>query len=161
MSSSVDPSAPGRRHVLAVFVGSVVGLIGASLGSVLGAFALGSTRASAKERWVRAAAVGDLTADTPVPCVVSVPEVDGWYRARARHTVFLVWDGDQQIHALSATCTHLGCQVAWNAEAKQFKCPCHGGKYDVQGRVVGGPPPRPLATLPARITGGTDVLVQL
>jgi Rieske Fe-S protein len=92
--------------------------------------------------------------------VVSVPRVDGWYRERARQTVFLVWDGDRKVTALSATCAHLGCQVAWNGEAKQFKCPCHGGVYDVNGRVVAGPPPRGLESLSAELRGG-DVLVKL
>lgn len=51
--------------------------------------------------------------------------------------------------AFSRVCTHLGCIVAWDAKANQFYCPCHGGLYDAEGRVVGGPPPAPLARLKA------------
>lgn len=57
-------------------------------------------------------------------------------------------------HALSAICTHKGCAVAWNAGAKQFVCPCHGGKFDVSGRNIGGPPPAPLPSLPIRVVKG-------
>ena len=39
---------------------------------------------------------------------------------------------------MSATCTHLGCQVHWDGEAKKFKCPCHGGVYDANGAVLDG-----------------------
>ena len=46
--------------------------------------------------------------------------------------------------AISAICTHLGCTVAWNGDHRLFLCPCHGGKFDIEGRNVAGPPPRPL-----------------
>jgi len=159
MSQPVAP-APGRRQILAAFVTAVTAGIGASLAAILGAFALKPSRAAASECWVHAGTLDDLTANVPVPHVVSVPRVDGWYRERARQMVFLVWDGNQQVTALSATCSHLGCQVAWNGETKQFKCPCHGGVYDVSGRVVSGPPPRPLESVAAQVRGG-NVLVKL
>ncbi len=51
-------------------------------------------------------------------------------------------------------CTHLGCPVRWEAEAKLFLCPCHGGIYYSDGRVAGGPPPRPLHRYKTRIRSG-------
>ena len=48
--------------------------------------------------------------------------------------------------ALSAVCTHLGCIVAWQEQAKEFLCPCHGGRFSANGKVLGGPPPKPLET---------------
>ena len=150
----------GRRRVLAVFVAGALSAIGASLATVLGLFALRPARTAAAARWVRAASLADLTPHTPVPTVVSVREVDGWYRSRVRRTLFLVWDGDRVVRAMSATCSHLGCQVAWNAEDKSFHCPCHGGVYDADGRVVSGPPPRSLSTVSTELRDG-HVMVQL
>ena len=49
-----------------------------------------------------------------------------------------------EVRALSAICTHLGCIVRWHAQAHEFICPCHGGRYRLNGTVVSGPPPRPL-----------------
>jgi menaquinol-cytochrome c reductase iron-sulfur subunit len=139
-----------------------VALMGGALTALLGAFALRPQRASARERWVRAGAVSDLKPNVPVPKVLAVSRVDGWYRERARETVFLVWDGDSTVRALSATCTHLGCQVRWEAKDKTFVCPCHGGVYDATGRVVGGPPPRPLDSVDTRVDMAADtVLVRL
>lgn len=151
-----------RRRALTVFVNSAITLIGGGLTAVLGAFALRPTRARGRDRWVRAATVGDLTPLVPVPKVLAISRQDGWYRERARETVFLVWDGHQTVHALSATCTHLGCQVRWDAESTKFRCPCHGGVFDVNGAVVDGPPPRPLDRVEARIDSAAgDVLVKL
>ena len=41
-------------------------------------------------------------------------------------------------------CTHLGCTFPWNPNDNQFQCPCHGSRYDPDGRVVRGPAPLPL-----------------
>jgi cytochrome b6-f complex iron-sulfur subunit len=46
--------------------------------------------------------------------------------------------------AISAICTHLHCIVNWNEMLKKFECPCHGAKFNQNGVVLEGPPPRPL-----------------
>ena len=56
--------------------------------------------------------------------------------------------------AISTRCAHLGCPVRWVVPAERFVCPCHGGVYDFQGKVVGGPPPRPLDRFATRVRNG-------
>lgn len=46
--------------------------------------------------------------------------------------------------ALEATCTHLDCTVQFKTDTEQIWCACHNGYYDVEGRNISGPPPRPL-----------------
>jgi glycine/D-amino acid oxidase-like deaminating enzyme/nitrite reductase/ring-hydroxylating ferredoxin subunit len=53
-------------------------------------------------------------------------------------------DADGRLHVLSPVCTHLGCLVHWNAAACTWDCPCHGGRYLPDGRVLYGPPVAPL-----------------
>lgn len=48
------------------------------------------------------------------------------------------------MRALSATCTHLGCTVRTDRENGGFVCPCHGSRYDAEGKVVAGPAPASL-----------------
>lgn len=50
----------------------------------------------------------------------------------------------EQIYALVAVCTHLGCTPNWLASQSKFKCPCHGSGYYVSGINFEGPTPRPL-----------------
>lgn len=160
-STSIDTNRAGRRRLLIVFVNSVVALIGGGLGALVGVFALRPRVDRPSDRWIRAASLLELGQGTPIPRVLSVRRSDGWYRDSVRQTVFLVRDGDR-VKALSATCTHLGCQVRWEKEKGRFLCPCHGGIYDAQGRVVGGPPPRPLDTIDVRVDAATDdVLVRV
>ena len=50
----------------------------------------------------------------------------------------------QGFKAFSAICTHLGCLVSWDENKQEIMCPCHAGLFDREGKVVSGPPPRPL-----------------
>ncbi|HEU5074235.1 MAG TPA: Rieske 2Fe-2S domain-containing protein, partial [Polyangiaceae bacterium] len=54
-------------------------------------------------------------------------------------------DDAGQLHAVSAICTHLGCQVAFNASERSWDCPCHGSRFDVDGAVLDGPANKRLA----------------
>ncbi len=150
----------GRRGVLRAFVVGAAGALAAGLAAVLGRFAV-VPRASNEEQWFRAAALSDLDPNVPHAAIVAVPRTEGWSRTRANEVVYVVWDGLFNVRALSATCTHLGCRVRWDAGGKKFKCPCHGGTYSADGKVLGGPPPRPLTPLQARITDAGDVEVRL
>ncbi len=53
-------------------------------------------------------------------------------------------DADGQATVLSAVCTHLGCIVHWNGAEKSWDCPCHGSRFDCNGRVIAGPAESPL-----------------
>ena len=88
---------PGRRRALALLVNSLVGLVGAGMSALLGLFAIRPAKGAAQERWIRAGSIGELTANVPVPRVLAVPRADGWYRARSRETVFLVWNGAREV----------------------------------------------------------------
>ena len=50
-------------------------------------------------------------------------------------TVAAYRDKDGAIHAVSATCTHLGCRLSWNPAERAWDCPCHGSRFDYDGNV--------------------------
>ena len=58
--------------------------------------------------------------------------------------VIVVRVADTDFRAFSATCTHLDCIVGYQSDRQRMFCNCHGGVYDLTGRNVSGPPPRPL-----------------
>ncbi len=68
----------------------------------------------------------------------SLTEIDGVFFGRRGGAVY----------ALDGRCTHAGCRVQWVPRERELHCPCHGGRFDVEGRVLGGPPPAPLRRLP-------------
>jgi len=67
--------------------------------------------------------------------------------------VFIVSSAEVQM-VFSATCSHLGCLVNYNKEKHEFICPCHGGRYDLSGKNIAGPPPAPLTRFPIKIQNG-------
>ena len=60
--------------------------------------------------------------------------------------------------AFSAVCTHLNCTVQYQDDTHQIWCACHNGLFDLNGNVVGGPPPRPLEEYAVNVRGD-DVVV--
>lgn len=67
--------------------------------------------------------------------------------------IMVVRTGDG-FRAYSAICTHLGCLVSWDDKKREIVCPCHAGIFDFEGRVVSGPPPRPLPTHQVSVVNG-------
>lgn len=61
------------------------------------------------------------------------------------------FNGQQQIYALKAVCTHLGCTPNWLEAEQKFKCPCHGSGFYKDGINFEGPAPRPLERYAIRI----------
>jgi Rieske Fe-S protein len=55
--------------------------------------------------------------------------------------------------AMSATCTHLSCIVQYQSEKQRVWCACHNGVYDLNGRNISGPPPRPLEAYDVHVRG--------
>jgi cytochrome b6-f complex iron-sulfur subunit len=62
------------------------------------------------------------------------------------------------LRARSLLCSHYGCRVEWQAEQRQYVCPCHQGTFDADGRPVGGPPTKPLRAVPLAVSGDTALV---
>lgn len=68
------------------------------------------------------------------------------------HPAVLVQNAPGEFLALSAVCTHLGCIVQWIPEKQEFLCPCHAGIFSREGKVLSGPPPKPLPSFPVALS---------
>lgn|ERR1041385_3904632 len=68
---------------------------------------------------------------------------------------------NQELLAFSAICTHEGCTVSYQPGESVIWCPCHDGRFDLNGRVLSGPPPRPLSKYAAKRQpdGGIIVII--
>lgn len=142
-TASHDPS---RRQFLAG-AGAVVA--GAMLASVAGA-ATGRTPVVRADQRGMMSPVGkgvvDLgaAASIKVGTVVDHTQDAGLFLSRTKAGLI----------ALSPTCTHQGCVVAWYADAKLFGCPCHGAAYGPDGAVQQGPAQAPLAVYSLSLAKG-------
>lgn len=74
--------------------------------------------------------------------------------------VIVVRTAAGDLRAFSATCTHLSCTVQYRADIERIWCACHNGHYDLTGRNVEGPPPRPLDRYDVVAKGDEVVIVR-
>ena len=90
---------------------------------------------------------------TDVGGVDDIP-VGGAKKVIVGGSAVLILRTTQRIKAFSAVCTHLGCLVGWDAAKREINCPCHGGTFDTEGRVVSGPPSKPLPSYTVSVVNG-------
>ena len=145
-----------RRSFLSKLVAAGTALIGAAVAGLAGAVTVPKA-GGATRRWRAAASMFDLPPTGPLVATLTQRHADGWHQTRKSTVVFLDKEGDEY-RAFSATCTHLGCRVAWVVENSHYKCPCHGGTFSRDGQVVAGPPPHGLTRLPVRLNSVTGEL---
>ncbi len=67
--------------------------------------------------------------------------------------VLLIRSAEAEWRAFSGICSHLDCTVQYQDASRQIWCACHNGFYDLNGKVVSGPPPRPLEEFAVHIRG--------
>ena len=70
----------------------------------------------------------------------------------------LIRTAEGELRAFSARCTHLNCTVQYDPGERLIVCACHNGQFDLNGKNIAGPPPRPLPTLTVNVRGD-DVVV--
>lgn len=143
-----------RRKFLIRGTGILVAASAAITGiPLLGSF-IGPAGRSAASHWLRVADLKDLPAGEPIGLSVSDVQQDAYLRESVTRRLWVIKHSDAAVTVFSPTCPHLGCQYNWNAASGRFECPCHGSVYAPDGKVLGGPAPRPLDTLATRIEHG-------
>ena len=142
MSDSIS-----RRDFMKATTALVGGVIGAFVGIPVIAYLIDPAfKAGAKEGWVSIGKLADIPLKVPYPFSFTRVQVNGWERTSTTHGGFVIRKSEdpKDILILNSKCTHLGCTVNWKPEANAFLCPCHDAKFSLDGKVLDGPPPRPL-----------------
>ena len=121
------------------------------------AFAVAPILETPEEVWEAVGSTDEFSADVYLPVIITIRSGIG----EAGKTTAYVRQGTEELGedpaeyiALSTRCAHLGCPVRFVRAAGIFSCPCHGGAYDFEGLVIGGPPVRPLDRFQTRVVSG-------
>jgi cytochrome b6-f complex iron-sulfur subunit/menaquinol-cytochrome c reductase iron-sulfur subunit len=150
-----EPAPEERRSALKMLV-TVGGLAYAgALAVPAGQFLMANGEsAPAGGRWIKVGRLADLTPGTPKRLRVVADQRDAFTVTKNEElgSVWLLRDGDK-VHALSATCPHLGCSIDLNADHKSFGCPCHTSRFKTDGSFESGPSPRAMDALETRVVG--------
>jgi menaquinol-cytochrome c reductase iron-sulfur subunit len=151
-----------RRSFVTVVVSILGGIIAAIVGLPTIGYLLSPTIRSqgAEDEWVPLGNVEDLETNVPRLFTFTRTRQVGWERTAQSYGVYAVRKPDGSIDAFSNVCTHLSCRVNWKDEQDFFQCPCHDGRFAIDGSIISGPQPRPLDEFEHRIEEGT-LLVHL
>jgi Rieske Fe-S protein len=148
-----------RRKFMEMGIYSITGAITVVSGVALARFAVGPSFRKEKAKWIEVELDDSGEANPSFNRVVlEYEKKDGWLTISAKSLAYIKRIKEDEVIAISAGCTHLGCIVTWDEEQKIFKCPCHDGRYDAEGRVISGPPPAPLRRHKTKIEDGRILL---
>lgn len=149
-----EPPAPNRRNFFRGLVTGIAAAIAAILGGPLAAFFALPAFRKPDGAWKECGPlenfeVGEITL-VPLKPLTRREWPDDW----GTESAWVYRVSDQEFIIYSVHCTHVGCPVTWSPQARRFFSPCHGGAFDAEGRVLAGPPPRPLDRYEVRIEDG-------
>ena len=140
------PASSGRRSVLTVLLGTWgAGVLGAILYPVM-RFFVPPEIAEAPTLTADAGKASDLAPNS------------GRVVPFGNEPALIIRLPNGDLRAFSATCTHLGCTVQYRSDLQLIWCACHGGRYDLTGRNVSGPPPRPLRSYDVNVKADEIVI---
>jgi len=145
---------PGRRRFLSYWAGALSTIVAAAVAVPLVGMFLAPLFVKRKELWLGLGRLQDARPGVPSKFTFSYVKTDGWFERTVYGTAYVVREPSGGLYVLSNICTHLGCGVRWDPARNAFLCPCHNGVYDRDGRVISGPPPRPLNRFPNRVAAG-------
>ncbi len=164
-SADDNPKPPGyfegesmtRRKAFVVGGQALGGLAGAAVALPVVGFAVAPILETPDEIW---SAVGNLNDFDDESYTAVIKTIRSGIGEAGKTTVYVrqgsaALDEDPASYiAISTRCAHLGCPVRFFEAARTFICPCHGGVYDFEGKVIGGPPVRPLDRFQTRVANG-------
>jgi len=143
-----------RRTFLAWMVGVVGGAMAAATAVPSAIYLMSPGWLKRKESWVNIADARGITRGEPVKVEYVQRKRDGWAVVESRSSAWVYTTDGKKFTAYDPHCTHLGCAYRFDRDRKSFVCPCHTAVFSVDGKVISGPPPRPLDRLPAKVIAG-------
>ena len=109
---------------------------------------------SSKDAWVPLGKLDSFEVGKPALATFTRSKVNGWEKSVNSYGAFVLRKSATEVVVLSNVCTHLSCRVNWESDKQQYVCPCHDAHFNIDGKVVAGPPPRPLDVYQTKVDNG-------
>lgn len=157
MSDREQKSTSRRRfHLGAIY--TLMGTIGAALGIPAAGYLLVPGPSKKKDDWVEVTDLSRIVDGRPEEIVFRRNRRDGWKMLSEKTSAWISKKKDGEVIAFAPSCTHLGCAFHYDEKQKNYLCPCHTSTFDLEGRPLEGPAPRPLDRYETRVEGGKILL---
>lgn len=151
---NTPPEDPSRRSFFKSATGLVSMGVALPMAGILGVSAISPTLEKLPAKWVTVGAAADFAVGFIGTAVINYERTQEFHQETVKVPVLIRKDSELDFVCFSSSCPHLGCAVSWDEPTNRFKCACHGGAFDKDGKVVAGPPPSPLPRLPWKIEDG-------
>lgn len=148
------PGGISRRELFTRVSVAGGGVIAVLLAVPVVGYLLGPLFDNTPNNWLDLGPLSDFPEGETREAQFSDPSSLPWAGDTAQTAVWVRRGNGDDFTIFALNCTHLGCPVSWLAGARLFLCPCHGGVYNGDGTVAGGPPPRSLFTYKSRVRNG-------
>jgi len=145
-----------RRDFIKVTIAGIGGLIGALIGIPSVAYLLSpALQVQAEdEALIPLGPLENYPIGIPTRFEFTRTKVNGWERTAINYCLFIVRKNEVEVRVFSDVCTHLGCRDSWHPDIEHYISPCHDGHFDIMGKNISGPPPRPLDEFATKIENG-------
>lgn len=144
-----------RRQFVKVVLVSVGTLMTAAIGLPAVAYVIyPATTTQESDSWIPLGPLSEYPIGQPTLFNFSRTTVNGWEKTVNTYGAYVVRSSETAYKVFSNICTHLSCRVNWRDAETDFHCPCHDGVFDIEGKVVSGPPPRPLDEYETKVEDG-------
>ncbi|MEZ5428887.1 MAG: Rieske (2Fe-2S) protein [Pyrinomonadaceae bacterium] len=150
--SNETSARPDRRKFLSLIPLGVFGVIAGSLGLASKRFLEPQNVSAASENWKILGAVSEIGGEEPIAKTVTVESQTGWSKTIEDMTVYVLPKHDNKV--LSSVCPHEGCPITWDAERKNFLCPCHDSFFQDDGKRLSGPAQSDLTAMETKVENG-------
>lgn len=154
MAEAASNGETSRRTFLAQVIGACLAFLAALLGIPAVGAAVGPALKRDEAEWHPLGNPDSFEEGVPKSVSLTLIRRDGWIETTDIKSVWVVRQSADQIDVFNGRCTHLGCAYSWQTSQGQFACPCHAGVFGLDGKVLAGPPPRPLDALETRVENG-------
>lgn len=148
MTGDINNEKINRRNFFKVLSGVFAGLMTFTLGIPMIESLAGTIKKTTKRNYSKLTSLSSIPEKKPVNLPFVITEEDAFLKSSQPENVWAVKKSESNTVVYSPICPHLGCRYQWHSERKLFICPCHHSVFNIDGKVVSGPAPRPLDTLP-------------
>lgn len=154
MDTKAEPVTVSRRRFITHVMGGIGAAIAAILGLPLSRYVAYPATNEPQVNWAGVGPIDDFKAGEMRQVVID-PTYDAPLAIdKGKRAAYVVKKVDGTFDCFYMHCTHAGCPVRWSSGPQRFFSPCHGGVFDKEGRVLAGPPPRPLDRYEYKVEAG-------
>jgi Rieske Fe-S protein len=151
---SQEPEDIQKRNFIKGVTASILGFLSLALTWPLVSFLVPAENQEAEGKFIKVPHFGSIPTGKPTKMTFVDVDKQAFIVSNIVYDIWVIKHSADKATVYAPLCPHLNCRYTFLGDKDQFACPCHGSVFSEDGKVLGGPAPRPLDTLAHKIEGG-------